>query len=38
MEAEDIVLKKADFKDWEAMYQNVWSRPETTLFMQSWVF
>ena len=25
MEAEDIVLKKADFKDWEAMYQNVYA-------------
>lgn len=34
MEAEDIVLRKAEFKDWETMYQNVWSRPETALFMQ----
>ncbi len=31
LEAEDIFLGKARFKDWEAMYRNVWSRPETAL-------
>ena len=33
LEAEDIFLGKARFKDWEAMYLNVWSRPETARFM-----
>lgn len=33
MEAEDIFLKKACFEDWEAMYRNVWSRPEAARFM-----
>ena len=33
LEAEDIFLGKARFKDWEAMYRNVWSRPETARFM-----
>lgn len=33
METEDIFLGKARFEDWEAMYRNVWSRPETARFM-----
>lgn len=33
MEAEDIFLGKARLEDWEAMYKNVWSRPETARFM-----
>lgn len=33
LEAEDIYLGKARFEDWEAMYRNVWSRPETARFM-----
>ncbi len=33
LEAEDIFLRKAVFEDWEAMYRNVWSRPETARFM-----
>lgn len=28
-------LKKAEFEDWQAMYRNVWSRPETARYM-SW--
>ena len=34
METDDIVLRKAKFADWESMYKNVWSRPETTKYMQ----
>lgn len=33
LEAEDIVLGKAEFSDWEAMYRNVWSREEAARFM-----
>lgn len=33
LEAEDIFLRKACFEDWEAMYRNVWSRPEAARFM-----
>lgn len=33
LETEDIYLGKAKFEDWEAMYLNVWSRPETARFM-----
>lgn len=29
----DIVLGKARLQDWEAMYRNVWSRPETAKYM-----
>lgn len=29
----DIFLGKARFQDWKAMYQNVWSRPETAKYM-----
>lgn len=28
------MLGKARFEDWEAMYRNVWSRPETARYMQ----
>lgn len=34
METADIVLRKARFQDWQAMYENVWSRPETARYMQ----
>lgn len=33
LETEDLFLKKAEFEDWEALYRNVWSRPETARFM-----
>lgn len=33
METNDIILRKAEFKDWKAMYENVWSREETARFM-----
>ncbi|MBQ1271100.1 MAG: GNAT family N-acetyltransferase [Clostridia bacterium] len=29
----DISLRKAVFEDWEAMYKNVWSKPETAKYM-----
>ncbi len=29
----DVVLGKARLQDWEDMYRNVWSRPETARFM-----
>lgn len=33
METDNLILKKAEYKDWEAMYRNVWSHPETAKFM-----
>lgn len=33
METRDLLLTKARFEDWEAMYHNVWSRPETARYM-----
>lgn len=33
METKDLVLGKARFEDWEAMYRNVWSHPETARYM-----
>ncbi|MDO5425003.1 MAG: GNAT family N-acetyltransferase [Eubacteriales bacterium] len=33
LETDDLILKKAEFGDWEAMYRNVWSRPETAKYM-----
>lgn len=33
LETEALLLKKAEFEDWEAMYRNVWSRPEAARFM-----
>lgn len=33
METKDILLKKAVFEDWEAMYRNVWSHEETARYM-----
>lgn len=33
METKDIVLRKARFEDWEDLYRNVWSRPETARYM-----
>lgn len=34
METKDLILRKAKFEDWEAMYKNVWSRPEAARYMQ----
>lgn len=34
METKDLILGKAKYEDWEAMYRNVWSRPETARYMQ----
>ena len=33
LETDDLLLKKAEFEDWQEMYRNVWSRPETARFM-----
>lgn len=33
METKDLILRKAKFEDWEAMYENVWSHPETAKYM-----
>ena len=27
-ETDRLILRKAEFRDWEAMYRNVWSHPE----------
>ncbi|MBT9779406.1 GNAT family N-acetyltransferase [Clostridium sp. MCC353] len=34
METKDLILGKAKFEDWETLYRNVWSRPETARYMQ----
>ena len=34
METKDLILRKAVFEDWKAMYQNVWSQPEAAQYMQ----
>ncbi len=34
LETDSRILKKAEFEDWKAMYQNVWSRPETAEYME----
>lgn len=33
MERENIILGKAKYEDWKAIYRNVWSRPETAEYM-----
>lgn len=33
LETENLILDKAEFTDWEAMYQNVWSHPECARYM-----
>lgn len=33
LETKDLVLDKAKFSDWESMYRNVWSQPESAKYM-----
>ena len=33
LETKDLILRKAKFEDWEPMYRNVWSRPESFRYM-----
>lgn len=33
LETRDLILGKAKYEDWEAMYRNVWSRPEAAKYM-----
>ena len=33
LETKDLILDKAEFSDWEAMYRNVWSHPECARYM-----
>lgn len=33
LETRDLILDKAKFSDWEGMYYNVWSRPESAKYM-----
>lgn len=33
IETKDLILDKAKFSDWEGMYHNVWSHPESTRYM-----
>ena len=33
METKDLRFAKARFEDWEDLYRNVWSRPETARYM-----
>ena len=34
IETENLILDKAKFSDWEEMYRNVWSQPESARYMQ----
>ena len=34
LETKDLILDKAKFEDWEAMYRNVWRHPESGRNMQ----
>lgn len=33
LETKDLILDKARFEDWEAMYRNVWRHPESARYM-----
>ena len=33
IETKNLILDKAKFSDWEEMYENVWSRPESARYM-----
>ena len=33
LETDDLILDKAKFSDWEGLYRNVWSRPESARYM-----
>ena len=33
LETRDLILRKAVFDDWKAMYENVWRHPETARYM-----
>lgn len=33
LETTDLILDKAKFSDWEGLYRNVWSRPESARHM-----
>ena len=33
-ETDRLILRKAEFRDWEPMYRNVWSRPEAAGYMR----
>ena len=33
LETKDLILRKAEFDDWQDMYENVWSREETARHM-----
>lgn len=33
LETKDLILDKAKFSDWEDMYHNVWSQPESAKYM-----
>ena len=32
-ETKDLILRKAVFEDWESLYRQVWSQPETARYM-----
>lgn len=33
LETKDLILDKAKFSDWEGIYRNVWSQPESARYM-----
>lgn len=34
IETESLILEKAKFSDWQEMYRNVWSQPESARYME----
>ena len=34
LQTRDLILDKGKFEDWESMYRNVWSHPESAKYMQ----
>ena len=33
LETPDLILKKAQYEDWEPLYRNIWSHPESAKYM-----
>ena len=33
LETKDLILRKAVMEDWQALYRNIWSRPESAKYM-----
>ena len=33
LETKDLIIRKASMEDWQAMYRNIWSQPESAKYM-----